>query len=619
MALAMIIATLVCLVGFLLGFVSLGSIALRAFRRGVFSGAEYFLISSAIGLIVIEFFVFLVQLTNHFRLGSLIIVFILAGVVVLEWKPLCVCLRGSFKSVRPNSSVEGFLLTCIVVIASLEFFASMAPLTGSDALHYHFTVQKQILQQGFRPIFSNSHSFLCGQQHLLIFLGLSLGNERLATGFIFLGGILTAASMACLISRWTSYKVTAAFTLLFLLTPVVFWQMSTSGAPDIYMALLVCTAVMLFIKKLEFESWQRVAFTGLLVGGIAGSKYTGCIIAASFLIAVVIEFRSVWLVLLFTLSSIISGCWPYVRNFGWTRDPFFPFLGVWFSSRSVDAYALKALANDTGIGSVHHLSQLIPFIFFAPMEKENLGFYDFFGPTVLAVSPMIFWAYRNNRECRILVLIWFLSGMAIFFSSGMPRFMLPIYPLALSFTAAGIEVISQYRWRICRGIAFTIVVLMIVSGAAGLGIYSQKPLLATLGFKSKREYLEQSAPEYQVVETINRLLKDQASPRNAALVFIRHTYYLEVPYLNGDPGTSFVVNPDNLRTSRDWKEFFENQGIGYVVRSPNYPRAIEAPLIDMEKSGDLTPFKEVEVQDFRGKRIDQDRNTIQVVILKVSK
>src|SRR5205814_9500622 len=52
--------------------------------------------------------------------------------------------------------------------------------------------------------------------YLLILLGLALGSEQLALGFIFLGGILTAASLACLASRWAPYEIVTGFVLIFL-------------------------------------------------------------------------------------------------------------------------------------------------------------------------------------------------------------------------------------------------------------------------------------------------------------------------------------------------------------------------------------------------------------------
>ena len=70
----------------------------------------------------------------------------------------------------------GMILDRIVVILialtlSLEALLAMAPLTGSDAMHYHFTAP--LLEQGkpLAPIFWLMQSFYVGQAHLLISLG----------------------------------------------------------------------------------------------------------------------------------------------------------------------------------------------------------------------------------------------------------------------------------------------------------------------------------------------------------------------------------------------------------------------------------------------------------------
>src|SRR5262249_50031659 len=102
-----------------------------------------------------------------------------------------------------------------------------------------------------------------------------------------------------------------------------------------------------------------------------------------------------------------------------------------------------------------------------------------------------------------------------------------------------------------------------------------------------------------------------------ALVFIRHVYYLEVPYVNGDPGLSFEVDPAKLQSPGDWKVFFYKKKIGYVVRSPNYPNVIAGPLEEMERAGDLIPIARTEVQNFRGNRVNEVRETTGVVILRV--
>ena len=109
------------------------------------------------------------------------------------------------------------------------------------------------------------------------------------------------------------------------------------------------------------------------------------------------------------------------------------------------------------------------------------------------------------------------------------------------------------------------------------------------------------------------------TPENAkrALVFLRHQYYLRIPYLNGDPGTSFEVDPERLKTPEQWKGFLKAKGIVYVVRSPDYPVVIAVPLEELEKRGELVRFAQREVGNLQGMRIEQVRITVPVVILKV--
>jgi hypothetical protein len=94
-------------------------------------------------------------------------------------------------------------------------------------------------------------------------------------------------------------------------------------------------------------------------------------------------------------------------------------------------------------------------------------------------------------------------------------------------------------------------------------------------------------------------------------------YSLDVPFLNGDPATSWMIDPDRLRTPRDWEVFFQREGIRFVARSPEYPAAIQAPLTEMEANGDLVPVALLAVQDFVGNRIEEKRAERPVIIFKV--
>jgi hypothetical protein len=615
MALVQPLLTAILLGGFCLAFACLGNQILRLLHWEMAHNGEHLLVAIALGVNATEILLFVVQITQHIRQGCWVIVALLCVVVIWErtsiWRRLKV-----LRQIIPSTTHDKSLLVLIAAVASAEFLVSQAPLTGSDAMHYHFTVQKLILQQGFHPIFSNSHSSLCGQHHLLILLGLALGSEQLALGLIFLGGILTAASLISLTSRMASPTIGAAFSLLFLLTPVVFWQITSSGAPDIFMAFMACTAVLVLRQKAQGEVWRQVFLAGFLTGGIAGAKYTGCLIAAAFAIAVVMECRSAVQVCRFVLASLLSGVWPYLRNLVWTGNPLFPFLAARLSPHLVTTYALTSLAADTGASSRHDPFHLIPFVFLAAAQTNNPGLWDFFGPLILALAPLMFLAFKNVRAWRIPIVVWILSGVSIFFASGLPRFLLPIFPIALSCVAAGFAAAIHRNWRAASRLITCLLIFLTVADAGGLAIYSQRPILAAIRPKSKHAYLEQRAQDYQIVEAVNRLLGTRHDQLRT-LVFVRHLYYLDVSYLNGDPDTSFAVDPDRMLTKQEWRQFFEKNRIGYIVRSPDYPQAIAESLTRMEKDGDLVPFAEFEVQNFQGKRSDEKRQPIVVVILKV--
>ena len=621
MALGMAALTLLQLLGFCLGFASLGNVLLRSLRLEMVSDAEHVLVTLAVGLIVTEILLFLTQVTQHIRFGCLATVLFLFSLTILEWRPVWRRLRGTLRQMVPQSPLGVFLLAALAVVISVEFLSALAPLTGSDALEYHFAVQKQILEQGFHPIFSNSHSFLSGQHHLLILLGLALGSEQLAIGFVFLGGILSAASLACLASRWASRLTVTGSALVFLLTPIVFWQVTSSGSPDIYMAFLAGTAVIV-LNQLNQENsgpaWRHALVSGFLAGGIAGAKYTGCFIAAALGLAVLGELRTKGAIFLFLGGSLVSGVWPYLRNFVWTGNPLFPFLAARLSRELATPYATAALYADTGTSVRHNLMQVVPFLFFAGMRDSDPGLWEFFGPTVLVLAPLIFLAFKNEKQWRVLILVWVASSLGISFSSGMARFLLPIFPLALACAAAGFEVPWRERWTIVKGVIGSVLAVTILAFAAGLAMYVHDSIRVAVGLQEKMSYLKERAPDYQITSVVNHFLRERGNQQQT-LVFFRHRYYLEVPYVNGDPKTSFEVDPEHMQSAQDWKTFFEKKKIVYVVRSPDYPAVIGRPLEEMERIGDLTPIAQAEVQNFLGMRIDQVRTTIPVVILKVKR
>jgi hypothetical protein len=132
------------------------------------------------------------------------------------------------------------------------------------------------------------------------------------------------------------------------------------------------------------------------------------------------------------------------------------------------------------------------------------------------------------------------------------------------------------------------------------------------GALSQEEYLRMRVPEYE-----ERTLSG-ADTSGKTLVFMRHVFYLRVPFLYSDPAASWGIDPSTLQTPEEWLALFHAKSIRWVVRSPNYPVAVAAPLFQLEASGKLLPIARTEVADFQGMKITGQRQIVPVTILRVN-
>ncbi len=151
------------------------------------------------------------------------------------------CAGSALRSRRPRLEIACVWLACAWLIAGV--LLALAPVSGSDALHYHFNAPRLQAETPGQPVFAVVNSFFTGQAHLLIGLGFALGSSQISMEFIFLGGCLSAAALFQLSRQWMPRPWAFAVALTFIATPMVFWQMSVAGAPDIWMGFYVPSPV----------------------------------------------------------------------------------------------------------------------------------------------------------------------------------------------------------------------------------------------------------------------------------------------------------------------------------------------------------------------------------------
>jgi uncharacterized protein DUF1420 len=615
MALASSLGALCSVAALAILFAAFGCRLLRWSKIAFQNSTENLLLGAALGVITFEVILSLVAYTGKWQLGigaTLALMFIVA---IPEARSVSRDLRVAFRLAN-RSRTELALASAVGVLLLLQGLAAMAPLTGSDALHYHFPAARFYLTEGFHPDFFLVHSFLLGQSHQLILTGLSLGSEKLAMALLYLGGVLAAAATACVVQRVALPVWAWLAALAFLLTPIVFWQMTSSGAPDVWMAFFATMAVLCIAGYRQQPRAGLALWAGCLAGAVAGAKYSGCIIAAALALAFLWEARSFRSLSFFFGGSLCAGIWPYARNFYWTSDPLFPFAIRWFAPQNVNQFTLASLLLNTGVSRHSSMLRFLTSPFFAASDPARPGFFQYFTPLCLVFAPLVVVAVRNTPLWRVLILVWITSGLGISLTTDMARFLLPVFPIALAASFAALARLHESRWRLSRVFSLATVGVTLVMGASGFLLYERDALACSLGRISREQYLRQHAPDYERIEFVNRTLAEEGS-NEKALVFLRHIYYLNVPFVYGDPGASWGIDPEKLQTPEAWLAFFHQQHIRWVVRSPEYPESIAGPLRQLENSGNLIPQAEAQTMDFTGKRMEGVKRSTSTVVLRV--
>jgi len=510
------------------------------------------------------------------------------------------------------------LLALLSAIVALEALVSTAPLTGSDAMNYHFTAPLLELHAPLHPIYWLTHSFLTEQGHLLISLGMALGSDRISLGFILVGGLLTGATLFALARQMMPLDWSLLTVLLFLATPMIFWQITTSGSPDIWMGFYAALSVLALSRGIQNAQTKYVVLAGFFAGAAAGVKYTGWVIPLALCAYLLLVRRSWKLAFSCGLPSFLAGVLPQLRNFLWTGDPFFPFLMPHMNRGATNFYVLNNLVVDTRAPEYSlRLVHLLIFPFAMVLDGNPYGFGQYFGPLVLAFAPFLLLIKWSSETARIAAVVWAFVFLSNVVSSQMVRYLLPAYALALVLTLSGVHHLFDRNWKAASVSCAATLFLFLGFAFLSDGLYAKSFLPVVFGGESREAFLERMAPQYRFASFINSTIEAQ-SARGNAMVFLRHLYYLRVPYVYGDPRYSWVMDPAKcddpeklLRTLRDLK-------VRWVVKDPDYPPLLKNSFDRLETEKKLIHIASADLESLTGpSRIYGVRETTRITILEV--
>jgi hypothetical protein len=195
-----------------------------------------------------------------------------------------------------------------------------------------------------------------------------------------------------------------------------------------------------------------------------------------------------------------------------------------------------------------------------------------------------------------------------------------VYALSLALVISGASSIRIRNWRVATaGCGVTIAAFLLFAVASG-ALYARDFIPVVLGIETKDAFLERMAPDYRTTEFINRTLQpqvDPASPGNV-MVFFRHLYYLRVPFVEGAPEYSWPMDPAVCSDPEKLLAVLHGLNVRWVVKSPDYPAALEAPFSRLEEEGKLVPIASEQVENLAGTgRIYRQKEKVRIVILKL--
>jgi hypothetical protein len=596
-----------------------GSQLLRIFRLTVEQPLDNLLFAAGIGFAALQLSAgivgFAVGLSALSGAGILVFMAVAAG---NGWKSWLRLGRESYGNLSDTFATPftRFLGACIFFFLGLETFLAAAPLTGSDAMHYHFTAPLLQIGKPEQPIFWLTHSFFTGLGHELIALGLVLGSDRLSLLMILMSGCLTAVALLQLARRLMPIEWALSAFLTFFMAPMVFWQISTAGSPDIWMGFYVLLATLAMGQVAGPETHRWIILAGVYSGAAAGIKYTGWIVPVVVVLGILWITRSIRWAAGCSAAALITGVFPMLRNFIWTGDPFFPFLTRWIGKAAMNSYSFSFLRAD--VHSPAFSGQPLHILyFFATMGlmSPDYGLGNYFGPIVLSFLPLLIFCNWKIRLARVAGALWLAMLVANALTTQMARFLLPAFPLALALVFYGASEASRSWGRIARfGCTATITVFALFCLASD-SLYARQFLPVSFGLESRGAFLDRMSPDYGAATFVNSAL---AHREGKALVFFRHLYYLRAPYVNGDPGSSWTMDPERLTSPQLLLTFLKKQDIRWVVKSPDYPDALAGVFEECEKEGKLVPEMRSEIEVFEGNsRTVINRVKASIILMRV--
>ena len=589
------VLNLVIVIGLLLIGSGLGLFVLHLIRLRASDGLQHVLLSTGVGLGVVSFVPFGLAWSQQLSSLNLILaasVLVVTGLISwLLFTPITIDELRQLKSRIYNlRRLDIVLVFFISVLAILNLFAALAPVTGVDELIYRVADASTYLkEQGFVYIPSKySHQ----QPQLVMMLqmwGMSFGSDSASQVIQWAMGIIFILAVIDFARRFMPFTIALALGMIvYCASDVV--VLSARAVPDLANSMFLFLSFVAFKLWLDTKNDRWLLLVGLLAGFFAaGSRLTGAYGAIALMAVIIIYgFRDKQIDPLRAITSgmLVAGIaflmvLPWlIKSFTMTGNPVWPFLFDVFGAKDFTQSSASYLAGSESRalgGSITSLQRIISSPWDLTFNPHNFRS-GVFGPFILATIPAMF-VTGLNSQLRKYVLIALISCAVWYFSFPRLRALIPIISLLTIAGGYGFYKI----WvdiNLSRMLNFTVKtfigLLLLLWFLFGLGTHFRfhyDAVLETLGFKTEQEFLTNRFVEddlsfywYEEYVHLNEILP----PDSKLLLHEGRGYYLNFVYERYFLIAQNELNTEKLKDPEYVVLRIEDRNIDFVVLWPEF-------------------------------------------------
>lgn len=552
------------------------------------SSIESLVYSLVFGEAVTAFILFALGLSGWLTAGIWIVFLCLCYGAFRQANLISIFVEKLKKFISEKIPAKKWICLCLIGTALLRIIiATGAPPTDWDSLAYHLAFPKIFLNAGriYRlPWSMNAHYPL--NTEMIYTLALGLKGDLAAHWINFLHGILLILLIIALTQRYFSSEAAIGAALLFVLQPVT-QRVSGNAAADLAVALIFICALTAFFRIEEAGDECKAArwlfLTGSFCGIAMSSKLTGTWLTATLVSILIVShlYRSIrnhqplsaihYSLFTFLAGVILLGFPWYLKNFFWTGNPVWPYLGEWFRSSPMDIeswHRMRASVTE-GIEKTFLNWILLPFKLISRSDAFHYQPQSLMVPFLSLLGFRFFLPQPFSNVTKKCFLILGIFGTIWFFIYADWRYFLPMTALiCILISQWTLEFLDGKNWRRAVSIVtlFAIVPFKELTGGneafAFLGLKSiQNPEIST-----RDRYLELTLDGlYKFCQIANIVL-----PQNAKVLFFRDVrgYYLDRDYAWGDPLNPGVFSYSRIQDPNQLYETLRAQGFTHIFYNP---------------------------------------------------